>query len=45
MLSCRVCGCNDYNACVVEGVPCHWVEAELCSVCAALGDSVREVWE
>jgi ParB family chromosome partitioning protein len=31
---CRVCGCTDDNACVVEGVPCHWVEEDLCSACA-----------
>lgn len=30
---CRVCGCTDLNACVTDGVPCHWVEEDLCSAC------------
>ena len=30
---CRVCGCTDAKACVVDGVPCHWVEPDLCSAC------------
>lgn len=29
---CRVCGCTQHNACPGE---CHWVEADLCSACAA----------
>ncbi len=28
---CRVCGCTDERACPVG---CHWVEDDLCSVCA-----------
>jgi hypothetical protein len=32
-VECRGCGCTDWNACVVNGVPCHWVEADLCSAC------------
>ncbi|HRH71438.1 MAG TPA: hypothetical protein PLB89_18200 [Flavobacteriales bacterium] len=31
---CRVCHCTEMNACVSEdGVPCHWVEEDLCSAC------------
>ena len=34
--ACRVCGCTDGDACVdgETGVPCHWVEQDLCSSCA-----------
>lgn len=33
---CRICGCSDFNACVPPtGVPCHWVQPDLCSNCAA----------
>jgi hypothetical protein len=34
---CRVCGCtdDDCHQCIEKtGVPCHWVEADLCSACA-----------
>ncbi len=31
---CRVCGCCDYQACMTEDGPCHWVEPDLCSGCA-----------
>ena len=36
MKACRVCGCEDLNACWDEemGMPCHWVQEDLCSVCA-----------
>lgn len=34
MRACRVCGCTQNNACVIAGVPCHWVEPNLCSACA-----------
>ncbi len=31
---CRVCGCTDERACVIDdGIPCHWVADDLCSVC------------
>jgi hypothetical protein len=30
---CRVCGCTDTTACVVDGVPCHWARPEICSAC------------
>lgn len=34
---CRVCGCTDDAACVGEdGIPCHWVEWDLCSQCEAV---------
>ena len=32
---CRLCGCTEDRACVVAGEPCHWVEPDLCSACAA----------
>lgn len=38
--TCRVCGCTDNNSseCVkLSGCPCHWVEKDLCSVCADIG--------
>lgn len=34
--TCRVCGCTELNCaeCIERtGVPCHWVEADLCSAC------------
>ena len=30
---CRVCGCSEFNPCETDGVPCHWVEDDLCSAC------------
>ncbi|MDP2623788.1 MAG: hypothetical protein Q8Q29_08325, partial [Actinomycetota bacterium] len=36
--ACRVCGCTegDCSQCVeATGEPCHWVEEDLCSRCAA----------
>jgi hypothetical protein len=38
MISCRVCGCTDYQACPSG---CWWVEFDLCSACASepVGDS------
>jgi hypothetical protein len=42
--TCRVCGCTDEDCerCIEKtgGVPCHWVEDDLCSVCAAEGRSL-----
>lgn len=35
--SCRVCGCTngDCTGCITAtGMPCHWVEQDLCSRCA-----------
>jgi hypothetical protein len=34
---CRVCGCFDTRACSVLGVPCCWINVDLCSACATLG--------
>lgn len=31
---CRECGCTQSRACIVDGVPCHWVAEDLCSACA-----------
>lgn len=42
--SCRVCGCTDSDCrqCIEKtGVPCHWVEQDLCSACAADGATTR----
>lgn len=30
---CRVCGCSEFNACMTDNGPCHWVEKDLCSAC------------
>lgn len=32
---CRICGCTDDNACVVDGIACHWIEPDLCSACVS----------
>ena len=32
--ACRECGCTDERACPTDP-PCHWVEPDLCSACAA----------
>ena len=37
-ISCRACGCTDDDCyCCVEstGIPCWWVEEDICSACAA----------
>ena len=35
LVECRVCGCTDVHACIGDdGLPCHWVEEDLCSNCA-----------
>ena len=42
--SCRVCGCTDDNCtdCYQStGVPCHWMEPDLCSACAGNQDQYR----
>ena len=41
MRSCKRCGCTDTSACSVLGVPCCWVEIDLCSACATLRELVR----
>ena len=37
---CRVCGCDEWNACFTDNGPCHWVEGHdsLCSACAPTVD-------
>lgn len=38
--SCRVCGCTEFDACIDRnGVPCHWIEWNLCSRCATTSRS------
>lgn len=37
--TCRVCGCTDDNACPGG---CYWVEDDLCSRCAELGEPEKE---
>lgn len=32
-MTCRICGCNDFNACMTPDGPCCWVEPGLCSAC------------
>ena len=43
--ACHVCGCTERNACedpLSFGDPCHWVEPDLCSVCArSHGEAIR----
>jgi hypothetical protein len=35
MRTCRICGCDDLNACEdALGAPCFWVTRDLCSECA-----------
>ena len=36
VVSCRVCGCTESDACIVPQSPfgvCWWVEPDLCSAC------------
>jgi hypothetical protein len=40
--TCRVCGCtdNDCSGCIERtGVPCRWVEPDLCSACVDVDDA------
>ncbi|QND60416.1 hypothetical protein [Mesorhizobium huakuii] len=39
--ACRVCRCTQNNACVTDGVACHWVELDLCSACVAADEGVE----
>jgi ribA/ribD-fused uncharacterized protein len=32
---CRECGCTAADACITTAGPCYWVEADICSACAA----------
>jgi hypothetical protein len=36
--TCLKCGCTGDKACVIDGVPCHWVEPDLCSGCVEEGE-------
>lgn len=43
-LKCRDCGCTDEDCsqCIERtGLPCSWVEINLCSACAELGPPER----
>jgi len=31
---CRDCACTDNEACIADGMSCHWVDEDLCSECA-----------
>lgn len=51
MSVCRVCGCTDTNACMVQleqqdgaivETPCWWVDPDLCSGCELAGDRQPE---
>ncbi len=43
-IKCVKCGCTDSRACIVAGVPCHWITKDfktqkgLCSACARIHD-------
>jgi hypothetical protein len=42
---CRVCGCTDFDCrgCIERtGVPCHWVERDLCSACVGTPENPNE---
>lgn len=40
-MTCRICGCTQYTACVIAGdfseLRCWWVDFDLCSFCAVYG--------
>ena len=38
-LTCRICGCTEDDACVIDGEPCGWVERDLCSGCVDAADA------
>ena len=40
---CRFCGCTDKKACVVDGIPCHWVFPDICSACMKPGLKIKTV--
>ena len=43
--TCRECGCWEFNACWADDIgPCRWVEADLCSHCAAGGVPMDSVF-
>ena len=38
MNTCRICHCTERAPCMVHGIPCIWLSADLCSRCAELTD-------
>jgi hypothetical protein len=46
-MTCRVCGCSDFDACVdpVTGETCWWVREELCSTCAMFRSQLHEAFD
>lgn len=36
--ACRLCGCTEAAACSVMGVPCMWVNFNVCSSCASVSE-------
>src|SRR5689334_15059575 len=32
-MRCRICHCDEFTPCIVDGVPCCWVTPDLCSAC------------
>ena len=45
---CRVCGCTNATPCIKRtGIPCYWIEKDLCSDCASVADMEKfdEVYE
>ena len=43
--TCRECGCWECNACWDDDIgPCWWVEADLCSHCAAGGTPMEPIF-
>lgn len=34
---CVVCGCHEYHACVIGGLPCWWIGPSLCAACGGQG--------
>jgi hypothetical protein len=38
--TCRICGCTDTTPCLVNGVPCWWVEVDLCSACEGKASAI-----
>ncbi len=32
-MTCEVCGCSEFNACITPTGPCFWVTPNLCSGC------------
>lgn len=43
MRACRKCGCTENKACMDGGLPCYWVEYDLCSACVTHVDEVQSL--